>query len=228
MTSMNKGLLYIVATPIGNMQDITIRALEVLKGVDYIAAEDTRMSRKILQHYEFHKELVSYHDHSQGGKRERILSDLEVGKSVALISDGGTPLISDPGFKLLREAIARGIRVESIPGPCAAINALVLSGMPTDAFIFVGFLSRSPQKRRKMLRFLSDETRTIVCYESPHRIMKMLDDVEAICGDRPIALLREMTKKFEEHVRGRVSEVREVLNAKTIKGEFVVVIGGKE
>lgn len=224
---MDTGKLYIVATPIGNMQDITLRALEVLKQVDCIAAEDTRQTMKLLAHFNFSVPLISYHEHSKESKAKTIIDHVVEGKNVALVSDGGTPLISDPGYRLIQCALEAGVPIESIPGPCAGINALVLSGLPTDSFVFEGFLSRSPSKRRRALRTMVDESRTIVFYESPHRLLKTLCDIQTVLGNRRIAVMREMTKKFEEHVRGTVTEVIDHFTEKGVKGEFVLVVEGK-
>jgi len=222
--SLHISKLYIVPTPIGNLKDITLRALEVLGSVDYVAAEDTRNTKKLLAHYDISVPLLSYHDHSERTKSETLIAKLRQGISIALVSDGGTPLISDPGFVLVNKCIAEGIAVEALPGASACINALVLSGCAVDRFTFEGYLSRSPAKRRKRLRELTDEERTMILYESPHRLLKCLVDIEKILGNRRCAIMREMTKKFEEQFRGSIKEAHEHFTDKGVKGEFVIVL----
>lgn len=217
------GTLYVVATPIGNLNDITLRAIETLKSVDVIACEDTRQTANLLHRYEIRKPLVSLHDHNERQRTPELLDRLKAGASVALVSDGGTPLISDPGWWLVRQAISEGIPVSDIPGPTALIGALVLSGLPTDRFVFEGFLPAKPGARRKRLEALKDEPRTVVLYESPHRLLKMLRDITELFGDIPVAVSRELTKMFEDVQRGTASEVAAHVEAHPPRGECVVV-----
>ena len=224
---MNSGLLYLVASPIGNLGDITLRALEVLKHVDLIAAEDTRTTRKLLSHYSIATPLVSYHDHIEQKKAGGLVEKLKAGTHIALVSESGTPLISDPGFNLVRTALEGDIQVVPIPGAAACISALIVSGLALDRFVFEGFLSRSPTKRRKTLRTLTGEERTMIFYESPHRLLKALRDIETVLGNRRIALMRELTKKFEEQFRGTVQEAIEHFTEQGVRGEFVVVLEGQ-
>ena len=222
------GTLSIVATPIGNLEDITLRALRILKEVDLIACEDTRRTLKLLNHFGIKKRLISYFEHNELGRLPEILSLLKAGQNVALVSDAGTPTISDPGFPLVREAVACGIRVEPIPGPCAAITALATSGLPTDRFLFIGFLPQKRGKRRSLLESLRDEEGTIILYESPHRILKALTDIASVLGNRPLVIVRELTKVHEEFVRGSADEISRSLQGAEIKGEFVVLVAGNQ
>ena len=219
------GTLFVVATPIGHLKDIGLRALETLKAVEAIACEDTRQTGKLLQHYAIRKPMVSLHDHNERAKTPELVNRLRAGESLALVSDGGTPLISDPGWRLVHEAIGAGVRVSWIPGPTAAIGALVLSGLPTDRFVFEGFLPPKSAARRKRLEALKGEARTVVLYESPHRLLKTLRDIHDVLGDVPIACARELTKMFEEVKRGTASEVLAHFERHAPKGEFVLVIG---
>lgn len=218
------GTLYIVSTPIGNLADITFRAIETLKAVNVIACEDTRHTRILTERYGIKKPLVSFYSHNQVRKADVIIDRLKEGQNVALVSDAGTPGISDPGYVLIKAALDAGIRVEAIPGPSALITALVVSGKPTNKFVFEGFLSNKSSQRRKRLIALKEEERTIILYESPHRILKMLKDIEEIMGDRDIVVIRELTKKFEEIKRGKAGQIREYFEHKGVKGEFVVVL----
>ncbi|MFQ6618968.1 MAG: 16S rRNA (cytidine(1402)-2'-O)-methyltransferase, partial [Fidelibacterota bacterium] len=202
---MEEGILYIVATPIGNLMDITMRALEVLKEVDYIVAEDTRHTVRLLNHYDIKNRLTSYHDYNKVQKSKWIIDKLQKGDNIALVSDAGTPGISDPAFYIVREAIKNGYKVTSIPGPTAFVSALVISGLPTDRFVFEGFLPRR-KGRKKRLDQLREENRTIILYESPHRLKKTLAELYSYLGDREIAIARELTKKFEEVTRGALSK----------------------
>lgn len=220
------GKLYIVSTPIGNLKDITFRAIETLKEVDLIACEDTRHTKKLLSHYAIARPLTSYFEHNKIKKGEYLMRLLKEGRKIALVSDSGTPGISDPGFNIIRLAIENGMPVIAIPGPCAFISALVLSGMPTDSFLFQGFLSYKKAKRRKQLEFLKQEKKTIILYESPHRLLKTLGDILDILGDRHIAITRELTKLFEEILRLKVSSAIQHFTANPPRGEFVLIIKG--
>lgn len=217
------GTLFVVATPIGNLSDVALRALETLKRVDLIACEDTRQTQKLLTRYEIRKPLVSLHDHNERQRAPGLIERLKSGTSVALICDGGTPLVSDPGWWLLHSAIDAQIPVSWIPGPTALIGALVLSGLPTDRFVFEGFLPQKAGARRKRLEALRGETRTVVLYESPHRLLKTLATIEEIVGDVPMSVSRELTKLFEETQRGTVSELLAHFSAHPPKGEIVLV-----
>ena len=220
---MSVGMLYIVATPIGNLSDITFRAVETLKKVNFIACEDTRHSKFLLDHYGIKKPLVSYHDFSEKKRAPEILEKLKAGQSVALVSDAGTPGIADPGYRLIRAEIDEGIRVEALPGPSPFLTALILSGLPMHSFVFEGFLPvKSGQKRTKLLSF-RDEERTVIFYESPHRFLKTLDLMKDALGDIDIVVARELTKKFEEVVREKVSGVISHFLGKKILGEFVIL-----
>lgn len=221
-----RGTLYIVSTPIGNLKDITLRALEVLSEADLIAAEDTRRTKILLHHYNTKTPTTSYHDFNKQRKTPHLLEKLKGGTSIALVSDAGTPGISDPAFYLIREAIRAEIPIVAVPGSTAFVPALIISGLPTDRFVFEGFL---PVKkgRRKRLEELKEERRTLIFYESPQRIERTLADLEAYFGNRRAAVVRELTKKFEEVIRGVLSEVRRKLAEKTPKGEFVIILEGK-
>lgn len=218
------GTLYLVSTPIGNLRDISLRALEVLKNVDIIAAEDTRTSKVLLNFYNITTPITSYHDFNKEKVAHQLVSKLLDNKSVAVISDAGTPGISDPAYYLVREAITKDIKIQSIPGATAFVPALIISGLPTDRFVFEGFL---PVKkgRKTRLEALKSEQRTIVLYESPHRIKKTLSDLLEFLGDRQVAVIKEMTKKFEQVQRGYLTELTRFFKLKE-KGEFVVVVEG--
>lgn len=220
------GTLYLVATPIGNLEDITQRALRILSEVALVAAEDTRHTRRLLDHFGISKPTISVFEHNERSRAPGLLRRLAAGDSVALVTDSGSPGIADPGYPLVRSAIAAGIRVESVPGPSAVIAALQVSGLPTDAFTFVGFLPPKPAARRKRLAELAERRETIVAFESPHRIDAALADLEAVWGDRPIALARELTKTFEEVRRGSAREVRAGLAPDRRRGEMVLVLSG--
>jgi 16S rRNA (cytidine1402-2'-O)-methyltransferase len=215
------GKIYIVSTPIGNLGDITYRAIETLKSVDLIACEDTRHTLGLLNHFELKKPLISYHQHSKISKIEQIITEVENGKDVAVVTDAGTPGISDPGEKLIQAAIEAGIEVIPIPGVSAAITALSVSGLDTDEFVFIGFLPHKKGRQTK-LKEIAGEKRTVVLYESPYRIKKLLNELLEFAGDRQVAVGRELTKKFEEIYRGKISEVLPKIKE---KGEFVVVLG---
>ena len=221
---MSIGTLYIIATPIGNLEDITLRALRILKDVDLVAAEDTRHSRKLLTHFGISKPLTSYFDHNKNIKGALILDKLRNGMSVALISDAGTPCISDPGYQLVRDAVREGIDVVPIPGPCAAVSALSASGLPTDSFAFEGFLPNRVGKRREKLGRLKDESRVLIFYEAPTRLIASLSDILEIMGNREVVLAREVTKVYEEFLRGPLSHVMESLKERQVKGEIVLIL----
>ena len=223
---MENAQLYLVPTPIGNLEDITLRAIKVLKEVDLILAEDTRTSGKLLKHHQINKPLQSYHIHNEHKAVDQLITKLREGKSLALISDAGTPAISDPGFLLVREAVAAGIEVNCLPGATAFVPALVNSGLPSDKFVFEGFLPHK-KGRQTRLNILAEEERTIILYESPHRLIKCLEQLKAFCGDRQVSVSRELTKMFEETVRGSLSEVIAYFTEKGVKGEFVIVLAGK-
>ena len=226
--SDRRGKLYIVSTPIGNLEDITLRALKTLRNVQIIAAEDTRQTGILLHRYHIHTRQTSYHDHNKEEKAEVLIDRLKKGEDVALVSDAGTPGISDPGYYLIKKAIEEGIQVVSIPGPTAMISAISISGLPTDSFVFEGFLPGKKTGRIKKLEVLREEKRTLIIFESPHRIMKTLQDILIVMGDRRISLTRELTKHFEEVMRGRVSEIMNSLKDRKIKGEITLVIEGKK
>jgi 16S rRNA (cytidine1402-2'-O)-methyltransferase len=227
---MMAGKLYIVATPIGNLTDITFRAIDTLKSVEVILAEDTRHAKVLLQHYQIDKPVWSLHEHNERIATDKIIQDLQMGKVMALISDAGTPLISDPGFVLVRAARAAGIEVIPIPGACAAITALSVSGLPTDQFYFIGFLPAKQQARCERLQALKDLTATVVCYESTHRIMDALQDILTTLPDRQLVLAKELTKQFEAIITGTAEEILSWLNADANrqKGEFVLLIAGND
>lgn len=223
------GTLYIVSTPIGNLEDITLRALRILKEVDLIAAEDTRHTRKLLSAYDIHTSLTSYFDHNETQKSAYLLQQLLNGKSIALVSDSGTPGISDPGYAIIRSAIDHDLPVVPIPGPSAIITALTVSGLSFESFIFIGFLTNKRSARIKKLRAFQREPRTIVCYVSPHHFLNTLKDIQEILGNRQIVVTRELTKKFEEIVRGDIEAViEEFTRTSSIKGEFTLVIAGSK
>jgi 16S rRNA (cytidine1402-2'-O)-methyltransferase len=219
------GKLYVVGTPIGNLEDVTLRALRILEDVSLIAAEDTRRARLLTKRYEIDTPTTSYFEGNKLAKQDVIFSALDVG-DVALISEAGMPGLSDPGYELIETAIERGYDVVPVPGPTAPVTALVVSGLPTDSFLFLGYLPRRESRRRRLLASVSREPRTIIVFETPHRLLESLADIEAVLGDRPLALCREMTKVHEEIWRGTVSEARTVFGERGPRGEFTVVIGG--
>ena len=220
------GTLYLVSTPIGNLEDITYRAVRILKEAGLIACEDTRQTRKLLDHYSIRTSTLSYHEHNEAERAAELVEKLRQGISVALVSDAGTPLVSDPGYRLVQRAIEAGIRVEPIPGASALLAALTASGLPSDEFHFAGFLPPKSGRRKKLLESLNDAAATLVFYEAPHRILETLDDLEAVLGGRPIVLAREITKLHEEFLRGTPAQLREVLKARpTIKGEITLLVG---
>jgi 16S rRNA (cytidine1402-2'-O)-methyltransferase len=220
------GVLYIVATPIGNLEDITLRALRVLKEVDLIAAEDTRHTQALLHHYGIKTPLTSYHEHNERSKAQDLVERLARGKNIALVSDAGTPVISDPGYRLVVEALQNSIQVIPIPGPSALAAALSVAGLPTDRVAFEGFLPAKKQERKIRLAALQRETRTLVFYEAPHRLKESLDDILCILGDREIVIARELTKLHEEFLRGAVSDVTERLAERAVKGEVTILVHG--
>ncbi len=221
------GSLFICATPIGNLEDVSFRLVKTLHGVFLIASEDTRTTKKLLKRYEIpSSKLISYHDNSPDDRMEYILSVLKEGNDVALVSESGTPLISDPGYKLIQECIANDIVLRSIPGPCASISALVLSGLPTDGFIFLGFLPKAKTKLVAKIKQVLHLPYTIVIYESPNRVINTLEIIKNVMGDRKVSILREMTKIYEEAIRGKITEVLSLLSKRSIKGEVVIVLEG--
>jgi 16S rRNA (cytidine1402-2'-O)-methyltransferase len=221
------GKLYIVSTPIGNLKDITLRALETLEAVNFILCEDTRITSRLLKHYNISKKLISFNAVSEKKKIPNVIERIKSGDDCALVSDAGTPAISDPGVRLISEAIKEQIDVVPIPGTSAVITALTISGLPTDSFIFEGFL---PQKkgRQKKLKELAEEKRTIILYESTYRIKKLINEINEYMPERYIVICRELTKKFEETWRGYPNEIKEVIDEKISKGEFVIVVAPKD
>jgi 16S rRNA (cytidine1402-2'-O)-methyltransferase len=221
-----RGTLWVCPTPIGNLEDLTLRALRVLREVEVIAAEDTRHTRKLLTRYGISKHLVSYHSRNQVKRAGELLARLIRGEDIALVSDAGMPGISDPGAVLVREALAHGLPVVALPGPSAALTALVVSGLNTSRFVFEGFLPA--KQRRRRLEKLADEERTIIIFEAPHRLLTTLSDVMAVMGDRPVAVARELTKAHEEVFRGNLSAAVEHFRQKPVKGEITIVLAGRE
>lgn len=224
LKAFSQGCLYVVATPIGNLEDITLRALNILKAVDYIACEDTRQTMKLLNHFGIKTKCLVYHEHSKEKEIQRIIDILLSGKNIAVVSDAGTPLISDPGYTIINQALKSQIPVIPIPGACAAITALSAAGMQNTNFYFLGFLPNIRKHRRDKLEEVSGLESTIILYESPKRILDTLTDILEICGDREIVIARELTKLFEEFIRGKISEI--IDRFKEAKGEFVILIDG--
>lgn len=244
------GTLYLVSTPIGNLEDITLRALRILKEVDRIACEDTRITHRLLEHYHITKPLISYFEHNKSSRSRQVIEALQGGKTarsaetrravspvypagalmrgenVALVSNAGTPLVSDPGYELVKLAVANNIKVVAIPGASAVLGALAAAGLPTDRFVFEGFLPLKTSKRKKRLAALRDEKRTIVLYESPYRIHKTLAQLKEVVGERTIVITRELTKFYEEIIRGTATEIINKLQGKKVKGEITLVIAG--
>lgn len=218
------GVLFVVSTPIGNLEDITLRALRVLKEADVIACEDTRRTLKLLSHFEISKRLVSYHEHNELMRAPEIVIDLEQGAKVALVTDAGTPAISDPGHRLVSLCLRHGIKVVPIPGASAFVAALSASGLPTEEFTFAGFLPSRPTERRKALRELAAEQRTIALYEAPHRLLDTLEDALEILGNRPAVMAREITKAFEEFSRGHIEDLVQAARTKLPRGEITLLI----
>ena len=220
------GALYVVATPIGNLEDITLRAINILKEVDLIAVEDTRHTLKLLNHLNISKTLISYHRHNENIKTDILIKELKQGKNIALVSDAGTPGICDPGEEVIKKCIEEDIKVISIPGPCALINALICSGLDTKEFVFIGFLPLNKKNRKEKLKEIENITKTIILYEAPHKLEKTLKDLKEIIGNRKIVLARELTKIHEEYIREDINSLME--KAKAIKGEIVLIIEGAE
>ena len=223
---MPSGTLFIVATPIGNLEDITLRALRILKTVDLIAAEDTRHTRKLLTHYDISTPLTSYHDHNEATKVPVLVETLLAGKNIALVSDAGTPCISDPGYRLVKGAVEADIPVVPIPGPSMLTALMSVGGLPTDRFAFEGFLPAKQGQRQRALRELCREKRPLIFYESPHRLLSTLTDLAQIFGDRRIVVGRELTKQFEEILRGPISAVCRAFHNRSVKGEVALVVEG--
>jgi 16S rRNA (cytidine1402-2'-O)-methyltransferase len=220
------GTIYLVATPLGNLEDITLRALRILKEADVIACEDTRHTRRLLAHFEIQKPLLSYHEHNEEQRAGDLVQRALAGASIAVVSDAGMPGISDPGYRVVRQALDEGVAVVPVPGPVAVEAALAASGLPTDTFRFGGFLPPKKAQRRKALEALAAETATLVFYEAPHRILETLDSVIAALGDRPVVVARELTKLHEEFLRGAASQVAATLRSRpSVKGEITLLIG---
>ena len=218
-----------MATPIGNLEDITLRGLRILREVDLIACEDTRQTRKLLDRHGISKPLVSYHEHNEQSRADELVRELEAGKSIALVSDAGTPLVADPGYRLVAQARVCGVTVSPIPGPSALLSALSASGLPTDAFFFGGFLPAKKTQRRKILEEMKDYPATLVFYETPHRILEALEDIAEVLGPRRVTLARELTKIHEEFLVGEASELLEALRRRpALKGEITLMIGKRE
>jgi 16S rRNA (cytidine1402-2'-O)-methyltransferase len=222
---LTPGTLYLVATPIGNLEDITLRALRTLKECDVVAAEDTRRTGQLLKHFGISKPLLSYFQFNEARRSEQIIERLRRGEKVALVTDAGSPGISDPGERVVKAAIAAGLRVEPVPGPCALIAALTASGQATEEFHFIGFLPHKSGQRRRELERLKGIAGTLVLYESPYRVEKLLGELNEVFADRQVVLARELTKRFEEHLRGTPTELLAVLRQRSLKGEFVVMVG---
>lgn len=222
---MQPGTLYLVATPIGNLEDITLRALRVLRECDVVAAEDTRRTGQLLRHFDLRKPMLSYFKFNEARRSEEILDRLRAGETVALVTDAGTPGISDPGERVVRTVIAADFRVESVPGPCALVAALTASGLPTEEFHYVGFLPHKSGQRRRRLEGMAALPGTLVLYESPHRIEKLLGELVEVMPERQVVVARELTKRFEEFLRGTPGELLEVARKRRLKGEFVVLVG---
>lgn len=225
--TLEKGCLYIVATPIGNLNDISLRAAAILASADAVAAEDTRSTARFLAHYRIQTHLISYHEHNEIRRIPKLITRLQNGQTLALVSNAGTPTVSDPGYRLVCTAIAKGIKIVPIPGPCAAVTALSASGLPTDSYTFIGFPAKKKAKLTRQLETLAQEPRTIIFYESPRRLLDFIDCLLDTLGDRQAAVVRELTKIYEEILRGRLSEIRaQLLKKEEIKGECTVLIQG--
>ncbi|MED3944692.1 16S rRNA (cytidine(1402)-2'-O)-methyltransferase [Priestia megaterium] len=224
--SNERGVLYLVPTPIGNLEDMTFRAIRILKEVDYIAAEDTRQTKKLCNHFEIDTPITSYHEHNKHTKSEQLLSDLDSEKNIALVSDAGMPCISDPGYELVVAVVKEGYTVVPLPGPNAALTALIASGLPTGQFYFHGFLNRNKKQRKEQLQELQYIKESMIFYEAPHRLKETLKSIEEVLGNRSIVLCRELTKRYEEFLRGSVLEAIEWTNATDIRGEFCLILEG--
>ena len=222
MNNEKEGILYIVATPIGNLEDITLRAIRILKEVDLIAAEDTRHTLKLLNHLEISKPMISYHRHNEQVRTDNLIKELKEGKNIALVSDAGTPGICDPGEEIIKKCIEENIKVIPIPGACAMINALITSGIETKEFTFIGFLPLNKKTRKEKLEEIKKSNKTIILYEAPHKLKNTLNDLKFILEERNIVLARELTKVHEEYIRGSIEELIE--RADALKGEFVIII----
>jgi 16S rRNA (cytidine1402-2'-O)-methyltransferase len=223
---MPPGTLYLVATPIGNLEDITLRALRVLKEADLIACEDTRHTGRLLAHYSIEKALVSYHEHNEASRAAELIERLRSGTTIAMVSDAGMPLVSDPGYRLVRAAVDAGIPVQPIPGPAALIAAVAASGLPTDSFRFGGFLPAKAGQRARVLEAAADESATLIFYEAPHRLLDTLADIDRLLGPRPVVVARELTKLHEEFLRGTAGSIRDILASReSVKGEITLLIG---
>ena len=218
------GTLFVVATPIGNMEDITLRALRVLKEVDLIACEDTRHTRKLLIHHQISKPTCSYHEHNEIKKTESLIDDLQAGKDIALVCDAGTPLISDPGYRIVRASLEKGIKVSPIPGPCSIISALSISGRPTNSFTFIGFLPSKRKARKELLESFQHDPRTLLIFESPLRVIGVISEIERVLGPRMVTVVREMTKIYEEVVTGSTKDLTSLFQNHPPKGEIVLVV----
>ena len=223
---MEKGTLYLVATPIGNLEDITLRAIKVLKEVDLIAAEDTRQTLKLLNHFEISKKLISYHRHNEDVKKDLLIDKLFEGKNIAIVTDAGTPAISDPGEEIVKEAINNNINIVPIPGACALINALIASGLDTKEFSFYAFLPLNKKLRKNKFEEIKKDGKTAIIYEAPHKLMNTLEDILNNLGNRKIVLARELTKIHEEFIRGNVTEIINMFKDKEPKGEYIILIEG--
>jgi 16S rRNA (cytidine1402-2'-O)-methyltransferase len=222
-------VLYLVATPIGNLEDITYRAVRVLREAAVIACEDTRQTRKLLEHFQIERPMVSYHEHNEAERAAELVSRMLAGESVALVSDAGMPLVSDPGYRLVRAAIENGITVQPVPGPSASLTALAASGLPTDAFHFGGFLPAKAGQRTRLLESLADETATLIFYEAPHRVAEALEAIQETLGARRVVVARELTKIHEEFLRGTAAEIRAELQSRSaIRGEITILIAKAE
>ncbi len=223
---LTPGTLYLVATPIGNLEDITLRALRTLKECDAVAAEDTRHTGQLLKHFGIARPMLSYFQFNEARRSEEIIERLRRGEKIALVTDAGSPGISDPGERVVRAARAAGLRVESVPGPCALVAALTASGLPADEFHFIGFLPHKSGQRRNRLEALKDSGGTLILYESPYRVEKLMEELNGVFPGRRVVLARELTKKFEEYLSGTPAELLETVKKRRLKGEFVVLVGG--
>jgi 16S rRNA (cytidine1402-2'-O)-methyltransferase len=223
-----KGILYLVPTPIGNLEDMSFRAIRLLKEADFIAAEDTRNTKKLCNYFEIKTPLVSYHEHNKESSGIKLLEKLKEGVKIALVSDAGMPTISDPGYELVAAALTEGLTVVPLPGANAALTALIASGLPCQPFYFYGFLNRQKKEKKKELETLKKQTATIIFYESPHRLKETLTLLEAVLGDRRIVLCRELTKKYEEFIRGTITEAIDWANQEEIRGEFCLIVEGAD